>query len=110
MGRALSPCLYPLLLLEELTLRAVPVPAGIVGYLEVAALLALVDMTPENRGPADLYRVHGAQVSEGEFMGFSVRGAVDAEDVGHLCRGHEEAYSVSKGLLTCERPCGLTWR
>ena len=42
------PCLYPLLFLEELALRAVPVPAGVVGYLCVPALLALVDVTPSS--------------------------------------------------------------
>ena len=30
-------------------------------------------------------------------MGFSVRGAVDAEDVGHLCRGHEESLLGVEG-------------
>ena len=50
----------------------------------MAALLALVCVPPEFRGPADLYRVHGTELVYGELMGFSVRGAVRAEDVGHL--------------------------
>ncbi len=78
------PGLDPLLFLQELALGAVPVPARVVGYLEVAALLALVDVSPQCGSSADLDGVHGAQVSEGELMGVSVRGAVSAEDVGHL--------------------------
>jgi hypothetical protein len=54
----------------------------------VAAFLAFVDVSPQCGSPADLYRVHGAQMSEGEFMGVSVRGAVSAEDVGHLRMSH----------------------
>ena len=76
----------------------------------MTALLALVDVPPEDRGPAGLYRMHGAQMSEGELVGFSVRGAVCAEDVGHPAGAMKRAYSVSRGLVTCERPCGLTWR
>ena len=78
------PCLDPLLFLQELALRTVPVPARVVGYLAMAALLALVDVSPQICRSADLDGVHGAQVSEGELMSFSVRGAVSAEDVGHL--------------------------
>ena len=81
------PCLDPLLFLQELTLGAVPVPARVVGYLDMAALLALVDVSPQCRGPADLDGVHGAQMVQGELMGVSVRGAVSAEDVGHLRSG-----------------------
>ena len=63
------PCLDPLLFLQELTLRAVPVPARVVGYLEVAALLALVDVSPQICRSADLDGVHGAQVSSGGAYG-----------------------------------------
>ena len=45
----LAPCLDPLLFLQELTLGTVSVPARVVGYPEVAALLALVDVSPEIR-------------------------------------------------------------
>ena len=61
------PCLDPLLFLQELTLRAVPVPARVVGYLEVAALLALVDVSPQTCRSADLDGVHGAQVVRGSL-------------------------------------------
>ena len=94
-GEELLPsCLDPLLFLEELALRAVPVPAGVVGYLEVAALLALVDVSSQCGGPADLDSVHGAQVSEGELMSFSVRGAECAEDVGHLRGLHGKLLGI----------------
>ena len=78
------PGLDPLLFFQELTLRTVPVPARVVGYLDMAALLALVDVSPHICRSADFDGMHGAQVSEGELMFFSVRGAVSAEDVGHL--------------------------
>ena len=78
------PCLDPLLFLQELAFGAVSVPARVVRYLDMAALLALVDMSPQICRSADLDGVHGAQVSEGELMDVSVRGAVFAEDVGHL--------------------------
>jgi len=42
----LPPCLDPLLFFQELTLGTVPVPARVVGYREVTALLALVDVSP----------------------------------------------------------------
>jgi hypothetical protein len=54
--------LDPLLFLQKLTLGTMPVPAGVIGYLYMAAVLALVDVSPEFRGPADLYGPHGAQL------------------------------------------------
>jgi hypothetical protein len=39
------PCLDPLLFLQKLTLGAVPVPARVIRYLDMAALLALVDVS-----------------------------------------------------------------
>lgn len=72
------PCLDPLLFLQELALRTVPVPTRVVRYLDMAAL---VDVSPQICRSADLDGVHGAQVSERKSMSFSVRGAVSAEDV-----------------------------
>ena len=80
-----------------MTLGTVPVPARVVGYLEVAALLALVDVSPQCGGPADFYCVHGAQVVQGELMRVPVRGAVSAEDVGHLRVGHEKSLLCIEG-------------
>ena len=88
------PGLDPFFFFEELALRAVPVPARVVGYLEVAALLALVDVSPQTCRSADLDGVHGAQVVQGELMGVSVRGAVSAEDVGRLRVVHGKLLCV----------------
>ena len=88
-----SSCLDPLLFPEELALRTMPVPARVVGYLHVAALLALVHVPPIGR-PANLYCMHDAEPVQGELMGFSVRGAVAAEDIGHF---RHEGLTLDRG-------------
>ena len=66
------PCLEPLFFLEKLALRAVPVPAGVVGYLYMTAVFARIEVSPQLRGPADLDGAHGAELIEGEFMSLSI--------------------------------------
>jgi hypothetical protein len=104
------PCLDPLLFPQELTLRAVPVPARVVGYLEVAALLALVDVSPQR--PAVL-QISMACMARRWFRGSlwasryegpylrktSATSAWFMEGTG---------YFVSRGLVTRERLFGLT--
>jgi hypothetical protein len=107
--------------LERLTLRTVPVPAGVVGDLPVAAAITLTDMTPERGRPAAqdcpyharLLAAEGAQLAD-----------VLAEDIGNVwfCtppaarmdRGAGHGYSLwaasapgtasaSRGLRVSER-------
>ena len=60
----------------------------------MAAFLALVHVSPEPGGPANLYCMHGAELVQGELMGFSVRGAVGAEDIGHF---RHEGLTLDRG-------------
>ena len=56
------PCLDPLFFFQELALGAVPVSTRVIRYLHVAAVLALVHVSPEFRGPADLDSAHGLKL------------------------------------------------
>src|SRR5580700_8109760 len=54
---------------RALTLRAMPVAAGIVGDAFVRAVLAALDMAAERRGPAGLDRRHHLQLGEAHVAG-----------------------------------------
>src|SRR5512139_3118634 len=92
----LCSCLYPLLLAEGLALGAVAVPAGVVGDLDMAAVLAPVLVPAKSCRPAGLDGAHGAQVVARQWMGVSVLRAVPAEDIRHLdaARGPHQGLSL----------------
>ncbi len=77
-----APCLDPFLFLQKLAFRAVTVPAGVIRYLQMAAVVALIHMAAEFCRPADLDRTHSPQLVAGHRMNLSVLRAVLPEDVG----------------------------
>ena len=80
----LSSRLDPPLFLQSLALGAVAVPAGVVGDLDVPAVLAPVCMPAQSSRPADLHGTHDPQVMQRQAVGFPVLRAVPAEDIRHL--------------------------
>jgi len=50
----------------------------------MAAVVALILMSAEDRGSADLDGAHDPPIIAGQPMGFSIRRAVLTEDVRHL--------------------------
>jgi len=78
----------PLLGSSGLTLRTVPVAAGVVGDAQVSAGLAAFDMAAQRRRSAALDRRHDLELAEAHMAGVGgtpSRPAV-AEDVPHLDR------------------------
>ncbi len=69
---------------RSLTLRAMPVAAGIVGDARVRAVLAALDMAAERRGPAGLDRRHHLQLGEADVTGVGLAPCrpMGAKDVG----------------------------
>src|SRR5271167_4168389 len=78
-GKPLFPC-------RTLTLRAMPVAAGVVSDADGAAILALLGMPAERRGPAELDRAHHPTLDPAKVTGVSqaIGLAVAAEDIRHL--------------------------
>jgi len=76
----LDPSFFP----QGLAFRTVPVPAGVIRYLQMAAMIALILMAAKDRGSAYLDGAHDPQMVTGQPMGFSIRRAVLTEDVRHL--------------------------
>ena len=70
--------LNPLFFFQCLAFGTVPVPAGVVGYLDVAAILALVPMASKYCRPAYLHSVHGPQMTKRQGMRLPIIGAVAA--------------------------------
>jgi hypothetical protein len=60
--KVFNPGLDPLFLPEKLTLRTMPVSAGVVGYRQMPAGVTLIHMTAECCCSADLDGTHGAQL------------------------------------------------
>jgi len=75
-----TPCLKPLLFLEELTLGTVTVPARVVGYSQMTARFAFIDVSTEHCGSTHLNGTHGAKLPQRERMGSSVGWAIVPED------------------------------
>jgi hypothetical protein len=69
--KLLLPCFKPLLLFKKLTLGAMPVSAGVIGYFYVTAFFALIDVASEFSRSADLDGVHGAELIAGKSVGVS---------------------------------------
>jgi hypothetical protein len=80
----LTACLDPSLFPQSLAFRTVPVPAGVIRYLKMAAVVALVLMAAKGSGSAYLDGAHDPQMITGQLMGFSIRRTVLTEDVRHL--------------------------
>jgi hypothetical protein len=76
--------LDPSLFLQGLAFGTMPVTAGVIRYLQMAAVVALILMTAKNSGSACLDGAHDPQMVAGQSMGFSIRRAVLTEDVRHL--------------------------
>lgn len=77
----------PLPARRVLTLRAMAIPAGIVGDMKVIALAALFDMTAECRRAADLDRTQHAKLLVRQRMSLTVGLAVLSNNVGQLESG-----------------------
>jgi hypothetical protein len=76
----LDPFLFP----QGLAFGAVPVPAGVIRYFQMAAVVALILMAAKDSGPAYLDGAHNPQMIAGQPMGFSINRPVLTEDVRHL--------------------------
>ncbi len=89
---------------QALTLRTVPVAAGVVGAADQSAIVALFDMPAERGRPASLDRCHHAPLDPAE-MGIVLikeRRAVAAEDIRHL----HPASGASSPLRRAASPRG----
>jgi hypothetical protein len=76
----LDPSFFP----QGLAFRTVPISAGVIRYLQMAAMIALILMAAKDCGSADLDGAYDPQMIAGQPMGFSIRRAVLTEDVRHL--------------------------
>jgi hypothetical protein len=61
--------LDPLFLGQGLAFGTMPVPAGVIRYLQMAAVIALILMTAQDRGSAELDGVHDPQMIARQPMG-----------------------------------------
>ncbi len=61
-----------------------PIPAGVIRYLQMAAMVTLIPMATKDCGSADLDGAHGSQRIAGQPMGFSIGRAVLTEDLRNL--------------------------
>jgi len=86
----------------SLTLWAVAVAAGIVGYPFVRAVLTALDMSAERRGPAGLDRRHHLQLGEAQVTGVRLAPCcpVGAKDVGDLEVRPRHAAVVSRAVFS----------
>ena len=84
-----------------LTLRAMPVAAGVVGDPFVRAVLAALDVSAERRGPAGLDRRHHLQLGEAHVtgVGLAPRRPMSAKDVGDLEGGPRHAAVVRRAAV-----------
>jgi hypothetical protein len=110
--------LDPLLLLQGLALRTVPVPAGVVGYIHMTAAI-FIPVPAKGCCPAYLNSTHSTHMMKWHRVGSSIVLTVQTEDIRHLntmrCphrRYREKLYNssgiISSGLVTCARFILLT--
>jgi hypothetical protein len=78
------PLLKPFFFFKELALRAMSVPARVVGYPDTAAAVTFIYMTTKLSGPASFNTTHSADMVERHFIGHSVSLAVLTEDIRNL--------------------------
>jgi hypothetical protein len=76
--------LDPFFLGQCLAFGTMPVPAGVVRYDQVSAVVALVPVAAQGRCPADLDGVHDPQMITGQLVRFSVNLTVLTENVRNL--------------------------
>src|SRR5512136_2894089 len=76
------------------------VPAGIIRYLHMAAVVALIFMAAEEGSSADLDGVHDSQRITRQPMGFSIGRTVLTEDLRHLkaTRGSHPLSGLGNGF------------
>ena len=79
-GSVLDPCFFP----EGLALWTVPIPAGVVRYLDMPTFGALVFMSAQLRGSAYFDGTHCPKVSKGQAMGLPISRAMVTKDIRHL--------------------------
>ena len=61
-----------------------PIPAGVIRYLQMAAVVALILMAAKDSGSAYLDGAHDPPIIAGQPMGFSIRRAVLTENIRNL--------------------------
>jgi hypothetical protein len=61
-----------------------PIPAGVIRYLQMAAVVTLILMAAKDRGPAYLDGAHDPQIIAGQPMGFSIGRAMLTENIRNL--------------------------
>ena len=76
-----------------------PIPAGVIRDLQMAAVVTLILMAAQNRGSADLDGTHNSQLISGQPVGLSIGRAVLTENLRNL-----QAAGGSHPL------CGLRYR
>jgi len=76
--------LDPFLFLQGLALGAMAIPAGVIRYLHMTTVVALIFMAAQDRSSAYLDGVHDPKLLAGQPMGFSIGRAVLTEDFRNL--------------------------
>jgi hypothetical protein len=104
----------PLSRRRALALRAMTVPARVVGDLNMGAVIAALDVTAKRRSAAGLDRRHHLQLPEADMagVGLAPRRAMSAKDVGDpraVTRGprHRQAGGGRLARFTPSRSKGL---
>jgi len=90
--------LEPLGRLTALALGTVPVPAGVVGDLPLAAVVTLLDVAPQSAGPALDHGPQDPALSRGRRVALPVRLTVAANDLGDL-QPRSLAHLLGEGKL-----------
>ena len=95
----------PLARRRALTLRAVPIAAGVVGDALMRAVLAALDVPAERGGATGFDRRHDLQLREAHMAGVGLApcGPVGAKDVGDLQKRPRHAALVSAGGAVSDR-------
>jgi hypothetical protein len=94
----LDPSFFP----QGLAFGTVPVSTGVIRYLQMAAVVALILMAAQDRRSAYLDGAHDPQMVAGQLMGFSIRRTVLTEDVRHLKTARcSHPLSGLRSLLCC---------
>jgi hypothetical protein len=77
-----------------------PIPAGVIGDLQMATVVALIFMATQDCGSADFDSAHDPKLIAGQPMGFSIGRAVLTEDLRNLkaTRGSHPFSGLRNGL------------
>jgi hypothetical protein len=60
------------------------IAAGVVGDLQLPAMIALIDMSAKLSGSADLDSPHSTVIPQGHLMGLAIGRSMGPKDIGHL--------------------------